>query len=224
METKENGPPDGGLCNPSLILLSLRALRHDAEGCILQGGHEQLQKAMILLNSWHSILHNQLSSCKEAEWHQHECAQCAFGIARVQAAQKHYDAAEKVTKQAMQILISTLPLFNTGKFRLLLIMTTFLNCDIYLVEADNMDRAQENPSTFNKKLILLRSKAWCVLNWFVAFICGDITATSLSIICAVDHIDLTTKRDEELTALHQTIISLAVLKHICLSSDIKQLH
>ncbi|RZL14451.1 MAG: hypothetical protein EOO89_16095 [Pedobacter sp.] len=83
----------------SRVIKALQTLQKHANGRRLQGGTDQLERAMRLYRVIEGFLHKTRTStstkASEQDWHQQETALCVYGIGLVYASQQQYAIAEE---------------------------------------------------------------------------------------------------------------------------------
>ncbi|RYG96345.1 hypothetical protein EON65_54550 [archaeon] len=87
--------------------IAIGSLRRYADGYCLQGGNDQLDKAMVMYNTIEDILRQLHSICSAEHWHSQETYMCKFGIGMVYAGVKLFKSAEEYVLHAMRMLIHT---------------------------------------------------------------------------------------------------------------------
>ncbi|RYH26291.1 hypothetical protein EON65_14800 [archaeon] len=117
--------------------IAVKSLRQYADGYRLQGGNDQLDKAMVMYNAIEDILRQLHSICSAEHWHRQETYMRKFGIGMVYAGVKLFKSAEQYVLHAMRMLIHThthIPISEPDKVkgkRQLLDMATCLIKNVY---------------------------------------------------------------------------------------------
>lgn len=148
---------------------AIYSLRIHADGYRLQGGNDQLDRALSMYTRVADALIARLHLATES-WHRRETSLCKFGMGMVYAGIKLYKSAEQYALQAMLLLHATGPLDDADKCQLL-DMATSLAKDVYL-----------NPPEYpyqSSSSIRQAEKAWHVLAWCLAYIVQDVQHPAL---------------------------------------------
>eukprot|EP01031_Cornospumella_fuschlensis_P053132 gene53132-64905_t len=128
------------LSDPKVVVEAASNLMKHADGCRLQGGHEQLEKALCLYQVVESSLASSLRSSNDSILYKRELCRYNFGMARVLAAMQHYRCAEHYAVYAadLQAELGSMELEDRGQ---IVGMIVGLVREVYLPNARDVFKA-----------------------------------------------------------------------------------